>query len=449
MKISHALILFFACILSGCIDRPSSTFPNGISPTAEQTAPSTFTPSITSTNTPKPIVEPSSTVTLEPNAISPSSIYPTLTPLSYTPEPTPPAPSFAKLQVISRTNAKNLIPIWRLEHFTDSEKDESMPFDFSPDGKTIAFLENANVFLLDIQSGQIYQTFSASDFFPPAEQVGFWEVYFSPDGKRLAGNTDKGPVLWDVSAGKPLWKADWNTADPFTIGSPITDIVFSPKGDLLVTTSVMAGSDIRIWSEETGKLLKELGVGNQLNAAFSPDGKRLYTVDRLEAANAVRIWSTETWQQIGAVNVQRQAYSTLLSTNGERMIIGSDNIGDGPRSLRIYGLGELDEWKHIGTIEDRKVEVIKGGVVATTLKSIITYPTLNRDGGIIAFATRDSEGTASTIVQLWDVANQIQIMDLQWNFPTPIWFVRFSPDGRLLAAQSVNGTTLFWGIPSQ
>lgn len=79
-------------------------------------------------------------------------------------------------------------------------------------------------------------------------------------------------------------------------------------------------------------------------------------------------------------------------------------------------------------------------------KPIITYPTLNRDGGIVAFVAKGYTDKLPVVIQLWDVANQTHLLDLEGKFPTPIWTVRFSPDGRLLAAQSENGTTIFWGV---
>jgi WD40 repeat protein len=310
-----------------------------------------------------------------------------------------------------------------------------MQFDFSSDGEKIAFLENHLPVLIDIQTAQRVRTFSLEGLFPPDNQPPVLKVLFSPDGKRLAGYTDFGLVLWDVSTGKPLWKADWSTARNYgQQGIDLTtSVTFSPDGDLLVTTSIAADSDIRVWSAKTGKLIKEVGMGNQRDAVFSPDGKRLYTADRITETEAIRIWDTESWRQIGVVYVPGQAFSTVLSTNGETMVVGSMDTGYGPMRLEIYS---VKGWKHIGTIED----LDPGGVGQ---KPIYTYPTLNRDGGIVAFATDEF------VVQLWDVTNQKHIMSLEGKSPTPIWTVRFSPDGRLLAAQGENGKIIFWGVPSQ
>lgn len=437
----YSLILFVFLVLAGCGRAPSRTPEQALPSATEQIEIATATLFPTYTQTPQIIDIPAATRTLEQKNKPLPSISPTPTLLPYTPDPTTNPPSLSKLQIINRTNVSKLVPVWRYEPSGDSGQTSAMSFDFSSDGKKIVFVEDDHLSLIDLDTSQVVQPFSLNGISPTGPQSYHGPVLFSPAGNRLAGYTEEGPILWDVSSGELLWKADWsNAAHKNSLFSDLlTAWAFSPGGDTLVTTSIMAGSDIRVWSTQTGKLIKELGRGNQLDATFSPDGKRLYTADRVSADEAIRIWDTETWQQIGVVSVQGQAASIVLSANGERAVVGSLDQHEGPLTLEIY---EVDGWKHIGTIEDRY-----DNTGAFWQKPIITYPALNRDGGMVAFVTRGFKGEFPVVIQLWDVANQKRLLNLEGKFPTPIWTVRFSPDGRLLAAQSENGTTIFWGVP--
>ncbi|HML40118.1 MAG TPA: hypothetical protein PKD23_05525 [Bellilinea sp.] len=371
---------------------------------------------------------------------------PTPTLFAYTPQPTPQPPELNTLQIINRSNLSSLVPVWRYEPPDAKGSDGSFDFDFSPDGRKIAMIRDNQAVLMDIESTQILQTYTLDTLASEGRQPDLWSVQFSPDGRHLAGDTEIGLVLWDVSTGTLLWKADYSQSKTSALLGGIledgatTSLVFSPNGDWLVTTSIFAGSDIRVWSMKTGKLIKELDCDNQVDSAFSADGKQLFTADRRFVDEAIRIWDTSTWQQVGAVSVEWQAASTVLSSNGEKMIVGSMDMHDGPLMLKIY---IVDGWKLTGIIEDRD----PFGILQNP---IITYPTLNHDGGIVAFVRDDwpSKYRYPAIVQLWDTTNQQHLLDLDGKFPMRVWRVRFSPDGRLLAAQSKNGTTIFWGVPS-
>ena len=101
-------------------------------------------------------------------------------------------------------------------------------------------------------------------------------------------------------------------------------------------------------------------------------------------------------------------------------------MSDGPDKLIIYA---VDEWDIVGTIKDRDP-------VDLMPKTITTYPTLNRDGGIVAFVSRGYFEEQSSNVQLWDTISQQHLVDFEGDFPMSVWIVRFSPDGRLLALRA-------------
>ncbi len=429
-----SLALLVLLVLSGCSTLPASIndliTETSASPTeAAITVPShptetnspvkiTSTPALVQNTLPSPIIEPSSTIKHEKKT-----------------------PSLSTLQVINRTNINKIVPLWQLESLNGQDEEKPTSFVFHPDGKRIAFLDNNKISLLDLETAKITQIFSMVPMFAEVSQPKICNWLFSPGGNRLAASTSQGLVLWDVSTGEALWKADSGNAEnysPEIDAAGITSIDFSPGGDFLVTTSIQYGSDIRVWSAQTGKLIKEFGQPNQLDASFSPDGTLLYTVDRVSAEEAIRIWDTQTWQQTGVVNIPRQATRIFISPNGKQIIVGHMDVDRSTRALELFS---LDEWKQLGLIEDRDP--------ASMYQKEFIAVDFNRDWEIVAFVTAEIIDETAKQVQLWDLANQTHLRDLEDNVSSSLWLVRFSPDGRLLATQSENGITTFWGVPMQ
>lgn len=362
--------------------------------------------------------------------------------LPYTPEPTPEPPVLSRLQIINRTNVNQLKLVWRYEPPDNRPETWGGAFAFSPDGKTVALSVGDHVERVDLEQGKTMQTYSLDHRLPHWATEKVYSLAFSPGGKRLAGLTEAGVVLWDVSSEKPLWvtKMEEGSNEAFT------KMVFSPGGDVIVTTSIAYGSDIRVWSTETGEQVRALHRPNQLDAIFNLDGTQLFTVDRLEGF--IWAWDTVTWE---AVNFSETtgAYATLtLSPNGKMVAVNSGWNGDGEDTTTLY---LLDGWKCLGSLLTRFDGFILGGTpVYSTLGPTRIEPSFNRDGGILALAIATNNlGSRPDHMELWDTASLKLIASLDETFPTPITWGAISPDGRLLAARSDNGTIIFWGVPAQ
>ncbi|KAG2038188.1 WD40-repeat-containing domain protein, partial [Suillus americanus] len=117
----------------------------------------------------------------------------------------------------------------------------------------------------------------------------------SPDGEMLAsaGSYDRTVILWDTST----WQ---RKGDPLLCGSPVSDIRFSPTGQLGIATV----EDIQIWDLHQMKRLAQFkghhNFNNALNYSltWTHDGAHL-----LSAGNkndpVIRSWDTSTWKQAG------------------------------------------------------------------------------------------------------------------------------------------------------
>ena len=97
-------------------------------------------------------------------------------------------------------------------------------------------------------------------------------------------------------------------------------LVFSPDGKRLagITDRVKA----RIWEVETGKELRVLTLPRQIwIIAFSPDGKRLVANENY----TIRVWELESGKEIRSWQTPAFTRHVLFTANGRRIISGHDD----------------------------------------------------------------------------------------------------------------------------
>jgi Tol biopolymer transport system component len=172
-------------------------------------------------------------------------------------------------------------------------KNLQVPWSFAPDGKRLAFFEQASgtgydLWTLPLESDSAGLRAGKPEVFlqTPANEVG---SSFSPDGRWLAymsdelGNfqvyvrafPDKGGK-WQISntgGAYPMWSRNGRELFFETLDRHIMVAAYAVKGDSFEADKP------RIWSE------KHLGdVGTRLNVDLAPDGKRIAAIMPVETA---------------------------------------------------------------------------------------------------------------------------------------------------------------------
>jgi WD40 repeat protein/tRNA A-37 threonylcarbamoyl transferase component Bud32 len=196
---------------------------------------------------------------------------------------------------------------------------------FSPDNGRVAGVttNDSRAHVWDTTTGRVLLTFDAQTnrFYPPI---------FSPNGRQIAMTelvpNSGGP---DVSAAK-LWDAFTEEAR-FTLGTSQPDLrnlAFSPDGRWLLTGSLY-NPLCTLWNTATGReepTIIDATFSGVTGAAFSPDGKQLVTVNRIDGIMRVRsLRAKQPGETSGAFTLSTvTADNVAFSPDGRRILSESD-----------------------------------------------------------------------------------------------------------------------------
>jgi WD40 repeat protein len=288
------------------------------------------------------------------------------------------------------------------------------PFEFSPDGKTIAAgSKDTTIHLWDVATGREVRQFEGNE---PHN----WSLAFSPDGRMLVSGGRAHVIrAWDVATGKLVHQMKGDES--------INLVYFSPDGKTLASAGFLEGT-IRLWDPQTGKELRHWDSFHrgQISLAFSPDGKVLASAS--QGDSVIRRWDTSTGKEInpaapGATLVSIAPNGkTVLTFGTDRKVLEWDvSTGRPHREFPGGALGPGGSW---ALRPDARVLAMIGG-------------SLRFDSEF------RSQYAAEPLIRLLDTATGKQIRSLQRAHGDSV--LKFSPDGRLLASVGDDGIRL-WNV---
>jgi WD40 repeat protein len=297
---------------------------------------------------------------------------------------------------------------------------------FSPDGKTLALGNyDHTAKLRDTQTGRPIKVFAGHTKLVRA-------VAFSPDGKTLAtGSWDQTVKLWDLATGAERLELKWPVERLFVLS-------FSPTGQWLLA----AEEYLRIWDAATGKEQRAQGrAGVYVEWAAFADDHWFLTGDN---HGTVRVWSVATGAQranFGAMaGVRRLAFSPkarrlAVATHFRHDISLYDFTLQAPsaeeRERFAALLVKLDD-------DDYAVREAAGKEVLTL--GFIMEPELRR---LMKDAPSAEVRIRSRRLRK-ELLNKPQAtLD---GHTADVESLAFSPDGRLLASCSMDGTIRLWNV---
>lgn len=340
------------------------------------------------------------------------------------------------------------------------------PAVFSPDGTMIATSsQKGDVLFWDARTHQKTGALQAH----PSEE-GAWPTLlaFSPDGSTLAlsvtgfrtSATEKSAVqLWDVGTKRRTAILEGHTGY-------VSALAFSPDSKVLATGATDATT--RLWDVAKQRWLATLtGHSSTVFAlAFSPDGKTLASGGQ---DRSVRLWDTNERTALVVLNSHIGFVTALaFSPDGATMASGSTDAtlrlwdmrtglprttldgGNGPSSQTVVSRPEY------AYSPDGRMLAVGGNSGAVRLHDARTLRTLGKltghsgsvssvrfspDGRLVAASSHDSPA-----VILWDTRSHRRLATLKGH-SRPVQDVIFSPDGRTLATSSyIDRTTRLWSV---
>jgi WD40 repeat protein len=273
---------------------------------------------------------------------------------------------------------------------------------FSPDGRQVVFGScDKTVRIWDVQSTKEIALLQGHH-----EEV--LSVSFSPDGALVASGSADGTMwVWDMQTPPPVVYIPEDTNR-----EPTHAIAISPNGVRLVSTAGKLG---RVWDMQTRREIAVLDGHTDIIwvVAFSPDsnGLRIVTGSR---DKTVRVWYTQTGQELAKFSVNNRPSAVALSADGSRVVVGMDNA-------------RMPVW-----------DVLSGEQLALLVghRDEMSAVALSPDG--LRVVSRSTKTT-----RLWDVASgdQLAVTGGHEDFSSG---VTFSPDGLRVISCSYGGSIQAW-----
>ena len=292
------------------------------------------------------------------------------------------------------------------------------------------------------QSGEITTWQWQNEDSDPITTIASYEILtsaaFDPVSGKLLTSTRSGTV--NIHDTETSDSSSLRFAQALTVetGEEILSMGFSPDGSQLATAIYPTG--ITLWDAQTGVQVKAYvrsPSGLQLAASsFSPDSRYLATS---HADGLIRIWDTRNMMQYfefqpGNGEVSR---SLQFSGDGNSLLCGSDAVYSFPTGNFQQYLGiqqpAVSRTTRVDLLPDWRIET--GGVVQTIALSV--------DQQYLA-----SANLLGNTISLWDPATG-KLLGYLEKANGPVEVLAFSPDGKTLAAGSIDHKVRFWSLDGE
>jgi WD40 repeat protein/tRNA A-37 threonylcarbamoyl transferase component Bud32 len=205
------------------------------------------------------------------------------------------------------------------------------------------------------------------------------------------------------------------TVAPFPVHrGAIYRVTFDPEGHRIVTAS--ADYTATVLDARTNAVLQTLRghTGEVLGASFNPDGTQIATASH---DRTIKIWDTQTGGLLQTLEGHTGTVQRVYFSPDGRLLVSAG----GDQTVRLW---DTATWQTVRTLE-----------TDTPLDTVVFRP----DGRLLA------AGGISGQIHLWETETGRRL-ELIAAHETPIYCLRISPNGKLLASCGEGVTAKVWNV---
>lgn len=359
---------------------------------------------------------------------------------------------------------------------------------FAPDGRAVAaYRFEDRIRLIDVETGRTLGT-----FLHPKSRVVLWYLTHK-SREMLAGFEDGTLIKWDLATGREVFRfhfmprsvpfarlsdndreltiandetvSVWDLATHQKLSSignksnPLYVYDISPNGDLMLTKGAQRMLAVR--ERATGRLRFNLDCPSKdgRRARFSPDGRSIAAVcdDRI-----IKTWETNSGRHLADLKGHKgHIHSLAFSPDGKRLAsAGTD------RTVRFWDLqsireinaftGHLSDAMTVRFSDDGSKLLSAGYDSAALLWDTTSFrqtASIELGSSLVGSITGVACGkkwiaTSNDLglITLYDSVTGEIVRVFKGHHPAAIWNIRFSPDEKLLASASWDGTVRLWDL---
>jgi WD40 repeat protein len=319
--------------------------------------------------------------------------------------------------------------------------------EFSPDGRTIAIADGAEIRIVDWRTTALRRRFAASS-------EGIQDVDFSPDGAWIAAACNDGSVrVWHVRGGART------VALKGAFDGRAAHVQFDDRSRLILASGEYGR--ILLWDPVTGQKAKvtDAAASGPFGPDFGASFRQLLLAAPRDADRSLGLWSLESARPAAVLRGHASLLSEVAFSRDGRYVVtaGADGIAavwDVGLRRRLDGGSEgtdavafTRDGRHVVLADGRGVvyrwdaEAGGNGRRLAAMPQTVHAVGFRRNGDLVSVLDR-----GGVVVTKPSGRSETMALERVVGLPIPIQHAAVSPDGQRVATVDLNDTIKVWDI---